>query len=111
MEDSTKDYIINLRVSRQTYDKVKSRARKNGQTISNLIRGIIDDSAEIISDISHDLRGPKKEKFGDIVSYHKSVLAQAKTCDNCGTEMLQQTEATVGETLGSKRYYFCNNCR
>lgn len=112
MDDVNKDYIINLRVSRKTYNKIKDRAAKNGQTMSNLIRSIIDDSTEIITDLSDELLGKKqKDKFSDIVSYHKAVLAQDKKCDNCGIEIRKQSIATIGETAKSTRYYFCERCK
>lgn len=112
MEDTTKDYIINLRVSRKTYDKIKDRAKKNGETISNLIRSIINDSAEVISDLSSELTGKKtKDKFADIVSYSRAVLAQSRPCDNCGKEMAKGETVIAGETATRARYYFCPSCK
>lgn len=111
MEDN-KDYILNLRVSKETYDKIKNKAKKNGHTISALLRGVIDDSVEIISDISNDLAGKKhSQKFSDIISYHKAVLAQSKKCDNCDAGMVPGDLTTIGETASDKTYYFCSRCR
>lgn len=112
MDDTTKDYIINLRVSRKTYDKIKDRARKNGETISNLIRSIINDSAEVISDLSSELTGKQaKDKFADIISYSKATLAQSRPCDNCGKDLAKGETVAVGETATRIRYYFCQNCK
>ena len=109
--DDSKDYIINLRVSKDTYEKIKSKARRNGDTISALMRNVINDSAEIISDLSNDLTGKKKSKFSDIVSYHRGMLAQARTCDNCGAEMIKGEITTIGETDKGTSYYFCSRCK
>jgi len=109
--DDIKDYVINLRVSKETYEKIKSKAKKNGDTISHLLRSVIDDSAEIISDLSNDLAGRQKQKFADIASFHKAVLAQARVCDNCATEMAKGEVATLGETDKGKVYYFCSRCK
>jgi hypothetical protein len=110
--DDSKDYIINLRVSKDTYEKIKSKAKKNGDTISSLLRSVINDSAEIISDLSSDLTGKhKKSEFNDIVSYHRGVLAQERLCDNCGTHMLKGETMTVGETDKGTSYYFCHRCK
>jgi hypothetical protein len=111
MEDDNKDYVINLRVSKQTYEKIKDKARKNGDTISSLLRGIINDSAEIISDLSHDLRGGKTTTFDDVVSYHRGTLAQERTCDSCGIHMTKNEVVTIGETDTGAAYYFCSRCK
>jgi len=115
MEDTTKDYVINLRVSRQTYQKIKDKAKKNGNTISSLLRAVIDDSAEIISDLSQDLSGAPysspKNRFSDITAYHRAVLAQARPCDNCRTEMIKGEITTIGETAKGPAYYFCGKCK
>src|SRR3989344_4274039 len=55
-KEESKDYIINLRVSRATYDKVKQKAKENRETVSNLLRKVIDDSAEIVTDFSGGAR-------------------------------------------------------
>jgi hypothetical protein len=112
MENKNKDYIINLRVSRKTYEKIKDRAKTNSQTISNLVRNIIDDSTEIITDLSDEILGKKRsDKFNDIISYHKGLLAQDRKCDNCGMRIPKQSTATIGETATNARYYFCKKCK
>ena len=109
--DDTKDYIINLRVSRKTYEKIKQKARKNGGSVSELVRSIINDSAEIISDLSRDFQGGKRRKFDDIMSYHRGTLAQPRACDGCGAEMKRDQVVTIGETASGSSYYFCDSCR
>lgn len=112
MEDDNKDYVINLRVSKQTYEKIKNKARQNKDTISSLLRNIIDDSSEIISDLSHDLKGQKPvNKFSNVVSYHRGMLAQERTCDNCHAHMVKNEVVTIGETEKDGSYYFCTKCK
>ena len=110
MSDDGKDYVINLRVSRATYDKIKRKAKENQESISNLVRKAIDDSAEIVSDISGELFG-KKDKFKDVIGYHKSKAAQELECAKCGAKIVPGEIVTVGETEGAKKYFFCENCR
>ncbi len=111
-EKENKDYIINLRVSRATYEKVKQKARENKESISSLLRKVMDDSVEVISDISHDLMGKEKgKKFKDIVGYYKLKTAQDIACDQCGSSIVSGETATVGETANAKKYFFCNNCK
>jgi len=109
-DNENKDYIINLRVSRKTYDKIKSKAKENRETISNLLRKVIDDSSEIISDLSCDVFGDGK-KFNDIISYHKVFLAQDVDCSKCNQKISSGESVTVGETKTNKKYYFCLNCK
>lgn len=108
--DDNKDYIINLRVSRATYDKIKRKAKENQESISTLVRKAIDDSSEIITDLSDELFG-KKEKFKDIVGYHKSKAAQNLECAKCGKKIAQGDTVVVGETEGAKKYFFCESCK
>jgi hypothetical protein len=110
MPDSNKDYIINLRVSRETYDKIKQKAKENQESISNLVRKAIDDSAEIVSDLREDIFG-KRDKFKDVVGYHKSKAAQEIICAKCGLTISPNATITVGETTGVKKYFFCERCK
>jgi len=110
MNEDNKDYIINLRVSRETYEKIKEKASENRETISHLLRKVIDDSSEIISDVSQEILG-KKSSFDDIVSYHKSILAKETPCSKCKKTIPKNKTITIGETKSNKRYIFCSACK
>lgn len=110
--NENKDYIINLRVSRATYNKIKDKAKENGETISNLVRKAIDDGADIISDLSNEIFGKGgKDKFGDVISYHKAEAAKEIDCDRCGKKIPAGAAVTIGETKSGRGYYFCPKCR
>ncbi|MBI4122065.1 MAG: hypothetical protein HY461_01915 [Parcubacteria group bacterium] len=109
MEYATKDYIINIRVTKDTYDKVRDSAKANSESISNFIRTVITDSVDVISDFAEGLTG-RKHSFKDIVSYHKAKLAKAIACGKCGATIAAGAIATIGETSSAKKYYFCPNC-
>jgi len=110
MEDTNKDYIINLRVSRATYEKIKHKAKENSESISTLIRKAISDSAEIIDDLSGELF-QKQDKFKDIIGYHRFKTAQELECSQCQSKIPAGETATVGVAEKSKKYFFCKNCR
>ena len=105
---TNKDFVINLRVSRDTYEKIRRKAKENSQSISNLVRKAIEDSGEIIRDISRDLKGEKE--FEDVVGYHKSQAARDAKCDRCGETIKKGETLVVGETEGARKYFFCTSC-
>lgn len=110
MENTNKDYIINLRVSRDTYEKIKNKAKENSESVSTLIRKAITDSSEILGDITKDFF-PSNEKFADIIGYHRFKTAQDLKCSQCQSKIPAGETATVGETEKSKKYFFCKDCR
>jgi hypothetical protein len=109
--NDNKDYVINLRVSRATYEKLKSKAAENRDTLSGFVRKAIDDSAEIISDLSNDVFGKRKKDFGNVDSYHEVEVAKNIKCAQCGEDIPAGETATVGETKSGRKYYFCGKCR
>lgn len=111
--DENKDYIINFRVSRKTYEKMKQKAKENRESVSNLARKAIEDSVEIIHDLSREIfgTGDKKNKFEDIVSFHRAQFAQDMECASCGKTISKGTVGVVGENKAGKKYYFCADCK
>lgn len=109
MTKDNKDYIINIRVSKETYEKIKDRAQENRETVSNLVRKVIDDSSEIISDISNDMFG--KNKIGKMSVYYKGLAADNIACSVCDKKIKKGASVTIGETKTGKKYYFCNKCK
>lgn len=108
--DENKDYIINIRVSKDTYEKIKNKASENRESVSNLVRKVIEDSSEIISDLSREIFG-KGAKYSDVVIYYKAQLAKETKCDKCGKTITKGEVATIGENDKGKKYYFCSECK
>ncbi|MFA4845222.1 MAG: hypothetical protein WC654_01550 [Patescibacteria group bacterium] len=113
MKYSTKDYVINLRVSKETFDKIKVRAKKNKDTASGLIRTLIDDSINTVADISSEVltKANGDSKDAELVSYHKGILAQKRACKTCELEMKAGDAVVIGETSTGIRFYFCLDCK
>ena len=109
MTDDRKDYILNLRVSRATYEKLKNRAKENRETMSNLARKMLDDGIEIIGDVSDELFG-KSKKEPEIVYSYNADLAQTSTCDQCGCELQPGKKIKVAENKVGKKFCFCTKC-
>lgn len=111
MKCSTKDCIVNLRVSKETYEKIKERAKRDGDTASSLIRSLIQDSIDTVADLSSEFLSEEDKPDAEIVSYHKGVLAQGRVCKNCDHEMKEGDAVTIGETSTGRRSYFCLDCK
>lgn len=107
--NDNKEYIVNIRVSKDTYNKLKNKAKENSQTLSDLIRKTLDDSYEIFSDIRKDLFGDDKNKNG-MIYYQKAILARDIHCDVCGNIVKKGTDIFIGETKNGNKKYFCNDC-
>jgi formamidopyrimidine-DNA glycosylase len=108
--DDNKDCVINFRVSRETYDKIKDKAQENRETMSNLVRKVIEDGVEIIDDLSRDFLGGQK-KPRPIVSYARVTLAAEVKCANCQKIIKAGTTATAGYDEKGQISYFCPVCK
>ena len=104
-----KDYIINIRVSKETYTKIRDRAHENRETVSQLVRKVIHDSTEIINDITDDCFGKESIKK-NIVTYDTVTAAQDIRCAHCSKTIHAGETIVVGETANGKKHYFCVSC-
>jgi predicted DNA-binding protein len=101
MANNNKDYILNIRVPKETYEKVKGMARENSESVSALIRKVIKDSEEIIGDIFSP-----KDHWGDIKTYSTSKAARDIECEKSGKKIKKGSTVIVGETSSGRRHYF-----
>lgn len=101
MTDKNKDYILNIRVSKETYEKVKDIAQENSESVSALIRKVIKDSEEILGDIF-----PSKGHWDDIKTFSTEKAARDIVCEKTGKKIKKGSPVVVGQTSSGKRYYF-----
>ena len=109
MPEDSKDRIINLRVSRTLYERIAGQAKANRETVSNFIRKAIEDSTGLFAELSGGIFG-EALRFKDIMGYHEIHAARQFACDACGRNVVVGEKATIGETAGSKKYFFCPSC-
>lgn len=107
--ENNKDYILNIRISRKTYEKVKGMAKENRESVSHLVRKVIDDCLEIGNDLSEEIFGKKKEN--NIFTYYNGVTAKDMSCSECGDNIKSGKTIIIGETNKGKKYYFCSKCK
>jgi len=108
--ENNKDYILNIRISRKTYEKVRTLAKENAESISHLVRKVIDDGLDVASDVSEDIFG-KGKKVRNIVSYYNGTAGQDISCAECGHAIKAGKAITIGESSSGKKYYFCSDCK
>src|SRR4051812_37968646 len=109
MQDN-KEYILNIRVSKDTYEKLKRIAKENSQTLSSLIRKTIDDSSEIFSDLRKDLFGGSEKSKDGLVYYQKVTAARDIECNKCHASVPKGSTIFMGETKSGAKKYFCTDC-
>ncbi len=107
-----KEYIINIRVSKDVYKKLKERAKENSESLSSLVRKTIDDGFEIFGDLRKELFGDGEEKNGNgkFVHYEKVIVAREMECEHCHKPIAKGDNAFLGETKSGQRKYFCADC-
>jgi len=110
MNNENKDYILNIRISKKTYEKVKDLAKENAQSVSHLVRKVINDGLDIASDLSEDIFG-KGKKETNIISYYHGIAGRDIWCAKCGRKIKMGQKIVIGESTFEKKYYFCVNCK
>ena len=105
-----KDYIVNLRVTRETYEGLKKKALENSESVSNFIRKAIEGSIGLVADISEDIINLGSGDLSGILSYHPAKAAKEMSCARCGAKVAKGEDVMVGETGGSRKYMLCGKC-
>ncbi|MCA9351326.1 hypothetical protein KC929_00930 [Patescibacteria group bacterium] len=102
-----KDKTINLRVSKELYNKIKKKATENRETISSTTRRFIQDSCEIISDLAGEVLTPREEVF-DFEYDGKAVSDTA--CALCDKKIKKGSKIKIQETNAGKKRTVCGKC-
>lgn len=105
-----KEYIINIRVSKDTYNKLKAKAKENSESLSSLVRKTLDDSYEIFTDFKNDIFYKKTVSADNIVHYQKVIVAKDTNCDRCQINIHKGAEMFLAETKTGTGKYFCGAC-
>lgn len=108
--DDSKDYVLNIRVSKDTLNKLKNKAKENSQSLSDLVRKTLDDSREIFGDFKDDLFGKGEKAANGVEYFQKVIVAKTVDCEKCASPIAKATEAYLGVTKTGEKKYFCNSC-
>ncbi|MFA6098060.1 MAG: hypothetical protein WCV50_04650 [Patescibacteria group bacterium] len=108
--DNNKEYIINIRVSKETYRKLKAKAKEESESLSSLVRKTLNDSYEIFKDIKQDIFGNEEKSSGNMLHYQKIILAKDTACERCHNEIAKGSQAYLGESKTGTKKYFCAKC-
>lgn len=102
-----KDYIINVRVSKETYNKLKRKAKENSESLSELVRKTFSDGMEILGDLKSELFNSNQDGFAH---YQHVVVAQDLNCARCDAAIPRGSKAILAETESGEKKYFCGAC-
>lgn len=106
--ENNKDYILNIRVSKELYEKLKHKAKENSESLSDLVRKSLDDSWEIFGDLKNEIFGQKETD--NVVYYQKVIIAKDMKCSRCDALIPKGSEMFLGETKSGSKKYFCMAC-
>lgn len=108
MAKENKDQMINLRVPRAVYKKIREFAEENRDTVSNVVRKAIEDNLTFIAEVSSQVLN--NGKFQDVVGYASLKAARPLICDKCRSAIKTGEGIALGETQGARKYVFCGTC-
>jgi hypothetical protein len=133
-----KDRLIQTRVPRDLESTLKREARRQGVTVSHLIRNILAGAFDLVEDVVADVdqivtdsvalaqqvsRGARRiaetargedgtEPLAGVEAWNRVVLNRNATCTGCGAEIAKGEEgyAGLGGPSGRKRAWLCDRC-
>jgi len=133
-----KDRLIQTRVPRDLESTLKKEARRQGVTVSQLIRNILGGAFDLVEDVVADVdqivtnsvalaqqvsRGARRiaqsARNGDatdpltpVEAWNRVVVNRTVTCTNCGVDIAKGEEGYAGlrEQAGPIRAWLCSVC-
>jgi hypothetical protein len=133
-----KDRLIQTRVPRDLESTLKNEARRQGVTVSQLIRNILGGAFDLVEDVVADVdqivtdsvalaqqvsRGARRlaetARNGDatdplpaVEAWNRVVLNRDATCTKCGAKIVKGEEGYAGlrEQAGPIRAWLCSRC-
>lgn len=104
---ANKDYIFNLRLSRDTVEKLKTKAKENGETASHFARKLLNDGLEVFGDLREDIFPKSSVPLKDqVIHRYEVILMKDEVCCETEKKLKKGTKAIVGETEKGKKHYF-----
>ena len=133
-----KDRLIQTRVPRDLESTLKREARRQGVSVSQLIRNILGSAFDLVEDVVADVdqivtdsvalaqqvsRGARRiaesarsedatDPLGAVEAWNRVVLNRNVTCTGCRAEIAKGEEAYAGlrEQAGPIRAWLCSRC-
>ena len=109
--------VLNTRVSKQLYNKISDKAKKNRTTVSNLIRNLVEDALEIHEDI-HEAVDKKIRRYlfeseeQKILGFQEVSLAKDTKCDSCDSSLKTSEKAFFAFFEDSDlKAVICSDCK
>jgi hypothetical protein len=110
------DKVVHTRVSKELFDKIATKARKNRISTSNLLRNLVEDYLEIHGEvwdaIDKKLRNYLASGEDSIVGYQPLTLSKKVSCTLCGKVLNPGDSAFIGFFEKSpQKIIVCQECK
>lgn len=113
-----KDRLVQTRVDRRLDDAIREEARRRRMSVSNLVRGVLEDAFGLTDpDVEPLLEGapktvPEKAPLDHIYAWNAVVLGKDAQCSRCDASMSAGDRASIGlsEDADAARAWLCRKC-
>jgi predicted DNA-binding protein len=128
-----KDRLIQTRVPEELESSLKREARRQGTSVSQLVRDILEDALELVDNVVSDvdqivndsvalarevargarrMAGTPSDPLEGVEAWHEVVLHRDLQCTRCGAPLGKGEHAHtgVGSGSGAPRAWLCGRC-
>lgn len=116
MNDNKNEKVVHTRVSKELYNKISNKAKKNRVTTSNLLRNLLEDYLEIHGEvwdaIDKKLRSYLVSGEDSIVGYQSINLNKNVHCSLCGKTLKKNAQVFIGFfEKSTQKIIVCAECK
>lgn len=116
MQNNKNEKVVHTRVSKELFEKIANKAKKNRISTSNLLRNLVEDYLEIHSDVwdAIDMKLKNYLSLGEdsIIGYQSIILSKKIRCALCNKELNSGSQVFIGFFEKSpQKIIVCPNCK
>ena len=117
--EERKERVIHTRVPESLDDEIKTKARRLGVSVSNLVRNVLEHTVELVEDIVTDgtdlarsAASPRRARAAEpaVLGWQRAILERNAVCDRCNEILPRGSEAAIAVTAGGSPRFRCTRC-
>jgi len=117
--EERKERVIHTRVPESLDDEIKTKARRLGVSVSNLVRNVLEHTVELVEDIVTDgadlarsAASPRRARAAEpaVLGWQRAILECNAVCDRCNEILPRGSEAAIAVTAGGSPRFRCTRC-